>query len=81
MLKRPTAEESEEDLLEFQRQFLAEKKQPSAAVVTKPGDKRKSGSPVTATVTGTSQRDVVHMEGLSVLSTSSISKKFKRKNT
>ena len=69
MLKRPKAGESEEDLLEFQRQFLAEKTQPSAAVVTRPGDKRKSGPPDSVTVPGTSQRDVVHMEGLFILFT------------
>ena len=64
MLKRPEGGESEDDLLEFQRQFLAEKTKPSAAVVSKPGDKRKFGSPVSSEAAGTSQRDVVHMEGL-----------------
>lgn len=48
MLKRPKPGEDEEDLLEFQRQFLAEKSSPSAALAQKgptPG------------------RDVVKMEG------------------
>ena len=63
MIKRPTAGESEEDLLEFQRQFLAEKGQPSANVVSRTGDKRKSGSQETSSFPGTSQRDVVQLEG------------------
>lgn len=64
MIKRPTAGESEEDLLELQRQFLAEKAQPSANVVSKTGDKRKSASQETSSLPGTSQRDVVQLEGL-----------------
>ena len=63
MFKRPKAGDTEEDLLEFQRQFLAEKTQPSASVVSKAGDKRKTDIPENSSAEGTSKRDIVQLEG------------------
>lgn len=60
MFSRPKPGESEDDLLKFQQEFLANQTKAAAAVV-KRGDKRKSedGSQ------SEDKRDVVKMEGLS----------------
>ena len=50
MLKRPKPGEDEDDLLEFQKQFLAQKEKPSANVVKETGDNQ-------------GKRDVVKLEG------------------
>ena len=42
MLKRPSKQDTEEDLLRFQEEFLASKTAPSVSVIRKP-EKRKSG--------------------------------------
>ena len=59
MIRRPKPGETEEELLEFQKQFLAEKASPSASVVSRPCDKRKTGGSGIQSL----QKDVVHMEG------------------
>ena len=64
MLKRPQAGDTEEDLLEFQRQFLEEKTKPSASVLSKVGDKRKTDTLEGAHSDGTGKRDVVQLEGM-----------------
>ena len=64
MLKRPQAGDTEEDLLEFQRQFLEEKTEPSASVLSKVGDKRKTDTLEGACSDGTGKRDVVQLEGM-----------------
>ena len=58
MIKRPKPGETEEDLLEFQRQFLAGQAEPSARVVVKPGEKRKPPS-----ADSRHERDVVQLKG------------------
>jgi len=49
MIKRPKPGESEEDLLEFQRQFLTSKESPAASSIQQ---------------SSTSKRDVVRMQGM-----------------
>lgn len=51
MFHRPKPGETEEDLLEFQKQFLTEKLPPSASITKNAGDKR------------TADRDVVQLHG------------------
>lgn len=60
MFPRPKPGDTEDDLLKFQKEFLANQTQSSVKVV-KRGDKRKSddGSQTD------SKRDVVQMEGIS----------------
>ena len=60
MSKRPKPGETEEDLLEFQKQFLAQKTAPSVTVISKrAGEKR----PVDKQDGQMQQKDVVQMEG------------------
>ncbi len=62
MLKRPSASETEDDLLKFQKQFLESKAAPSVQVIRKT-EKRK---PDDASATGQEPtgKDVVSMEGI-----------------
>ncbi|KAM4014025.1 RNA polymerase II-associated protein 1 isoform 1-T1 [Anomaloglossus baeobatrachus] len=64
MLSRPKPGESEEDLLEFQNQFLAARA-PAAATVVRKADKRKGGSEGSAG--GAAGRDVVSLQDFSDL--------------
>jgi hypothetical protein len=60
MSKRPKPGETEEDLLEFQKQFLAQKTAPSVSVINKrAGEKR----PVDKQDDKTEQKDIVQLEG------------------
>lgn len=59
MFSRPKPGESEDDLLKFQQEFLANQTKAAAAVV-KRGDKRKSEDGHQSE----DKRDVVKMEGL-----------------
>ncbi|XP_064600850.1 RNA polymerase II-associated protein 1-like [Liolophura sinensis] len=64
--KRPKPGDTEEDLLKFQQEFLSGQITPSASLVKKPGDKRKSSQPgqhESVGLTG-SGRDVVQLQGL-----------------
>lgn len=64
MLSRPKPGESEEDLLEFQSQFLAAHTSAAATVVRK-ADKRKGGSEEAreGAAEGAPGRDVVSLQG------------------
>ena len=67
MLKRPTNQDTEEDLLKLQEEFLASKSTGSAQVV-KAGDKRRqeetrSAVPESSTAGGAEARDVVTLGG------------------
>lgn len=63
--RRPKPGDTEEDLLKFQQEFLSGQTTPSASLVKKPGDKRKSvqhGQPggVDPMESG---RDIVQLQG------------------
>ena len=62
MFSRPKPGETEDDLLKFQREFLANQTKASASIVKK-GDKRKSEKRDEGQNEKETKRDIVQMDG------------------